>query len=428
MKKLSFLTLVLAAAPLLAAEPIQHWQTERGSRVYLVERHEVPIIDISIDIDAGEARSSEPGEATLAMRALLAKMPERFGEKTIEQTLWESGSAIDAHVSAGRARLTIRLDRNAGLESLVATDIGRQLGEAHYPNELLRPRRQALAQEMPAREKDFDAGERFWLAANDQHPYRTSALRTFDTVDDLSNMQLRRFQRKFYTPANVSVTLVGDITRERATHLADALTRYLPDGPQAPALPPLTSSVKPEKPVEVRTVKPQKEVRIGLATPFDGNLGDLAALEMADYMLGGSDFSSRLFKAIRGDHGLSYYASSSLNVMRSGLVWSMQAGTQAGQVDELQRRMQAEFDRFWQDGPTEAEFQIMQRQYLRAADLWGATNSGKLNMVARNAFMNRPTDYHEQLKAKIADLDVKTVHETFRRYFRPEMLVTVLER
>ena len=36
--------------------PIQHWQTSNGARVYFVENRDIPMIDLSIDFAAGNAR------------------------------------------------------------------------------------------------------------------------------------------------------------------------------------------------------------------------------------------------------------------------------------------------------------------------------------------------------------------------------------
>ena len=39
-----------------AALPIQHWTLSNGARVYLVESHAIPMVDVQIDLDAGSRR------------------------------------------------------------------------------------------------------------------------------------------------------------------------------------------------------------------------------------------------------------------------------------------------------------------------------------------------------------------------------------
>ena len=39
-----------------ASLPIQHWTQPSGARVFLVESHAIPMVDVQIDIDAGSRR------------------------------------------------------------------------------------------------------------------------------------------------------------------------------------------------------------------------------------------------------------------------------------------------------------------------------------------------------------------------------------
>ena len=44
--------LAVAALPAHAILPIQQWQTSSGARVYFVENHELPMLDISVEFPA----------------------------------------------------------------------------------------------------------------------------------------------------------------------------------------------------------------------------------------------------------------------------------------------------------------------------------------------------------------------------------------
>jgi predicted Zn-dependent peptidase len=58
---------VFLSSPVFAAPQIQNWQTSNGARVYFVEAHELPMVDIQLNFDAGSARDPEQkkGLATL---------------------------------------------------------------------------------------------------------------------------------------------------------------------------------------------------------------------------------------------------------------------------------------------------------------------------------------------------------------------------
>ncbi|WP_255988241.1 M16 family metallopeptidase [Chitinolyticbacter albus] len=418
----------LLALPALAVPPIEHWKTPRGSDVYFVPRSEVPLIDISIDVDAGEARADEPGVAMLAMHALLNKMPERIGEKQPWQTIIESGNLYNTRIDADRAQMTIRLDRSAGLESLLAKEIGDQLARPVYPEELLRYTRRWLAQQMPEKVENAPTSARLQATAMANHPYRLAAMATHDSVDDLSNMQLRRFHKRYYTPANLSISIVGDIPRERAVSIAETLTAYLPDGPAAQPLP-AVAPAKIDAPRQMKAISrgPQKAIVLGVPLAPSQSIDDTAALLLGNYMLGGSSFNSRLFKTIRAEDGLSYYARSQLDQMRSGGLLMLTAATKSERREELQKRLNEEFNRFWQQAPSAAEFAEMREQYLLQMSQWGATNSELLTLVADVAFHKRPLDYYSQLEQSMAKLDAAKLHAVWQRYIQPDQLVVIAE-
>ena len=73
-------TLLLALALLLwgplahAVLPIEHWTTSKGARVYFVRADAIPMLDVSLDFDAG-ARHDPPAKSGLASMttAMLAR-------------------------------------------------------------------------------------------------------------------------------------------------------------------------------------------------------------------------------------------------------------------------------------------------------------------------------------------------------------------
>ena len=60
------------AGPAAAILPIQHWQTAAGARVYFVENHELPMLDLSVEFPAGSAydTAEKSGAAAMTNRVL----------------------------------------------------------------------------------------------------------------------------------------------------------------------------------------------------------------------------------------------------------------------------------------------------------------------------------------------------------------------
>ena len=62
----------------LASLPIQFWQTSSGTRVYFVENHDLPMLDINVEFAAGSAMDTA-SKSVLAQAAYLkTKLPQRW--------------------------------------------------------------------------------------------------------------------------------------------------------------------------------------------------------------------------------------------------------------------------------------------------------------------------------------------------------------
>jgi hypothetical protein len=73
-RPLFLLTLLLWAPLASAVLPIEHWVSSRGTRVYFVRADSIPMLDISIDFDAG-ARHDPPRSPNVWPISVPARAP-----------------------------------------------------------------------------------------------------------------------------------------------------------------------------------------------------------------------------------------------------------------------------------------------------------------------------------------------------------------
>ena len=66
-KKLIIIVLLVSSGLAQAALKIQHWVLDNGARVYFVENHTIPMLDVNLDFDAGSRRdpANKAGLASL---------------------------------------------------------------------------------------------------------------------------------------------------------------------------------------------------------------------------------------------------------------------------------------------------------------------------------------------------------------------------
>ncbi|HNH24492.1 MAG TPA: insulinase family protein, partial [Accumulibacter sp.] len=105
-----FAVVLLLLAPLANAGPkIEHWLTSSGSRVYFVENHALPIIDVQVDFAAGSAHEA-PGKAGVASltRSLLDLGAAEMDETAIAGRLADIGARLSGGVDTDRASVSLR--------------------------------------------------------------------------------------------------------------------------------------------------------------------------------------------------------------------------------------------------------------------------------------------------------------------------------
>ena len=82
----------------LATPQIQHWQAPSGARVYFVENHDLPILDVAVDFAAGSSfdTAEKAGLAGLT-QGLLDLGAEEMSEDDIARNLADIGARHIAH-------------------------------------------------------------------------------------------------------------------------------------------------------------------------------------------------------------------------------------------------------------------------------------------------------------------------------------------
>jgi zinc protease len=88
---------------------IDFWKTENGVRVYFVESHELPIVDIKINFDAGSARDpkGQYGVANLTNYLMLLGAGD-LDENQISNRFSDIGATLGGGIDRDHAELSIR--------------------------------------------------------------------------------------------------------------------------------------------------------------------------------------------------------------------------------------------------------------------------------------------------------------------------------
>ncbi|KAF0812349.1 putative zinc protease [Andreprevotia sp. IGB-42] len=427
-----FVSLALGIATTSWAAPdIQHWTTPQGTNVYLVQSAAQPMLDVKIDFDAGEDRATPQtaGVATLAAAELLDFEFELMGNemRTPFEKLRATGARYYTDVSTDRASLYLRVLTSQKERALGV--IGTQLSDAKFPNGSHAWRRKAWVTELESSFGDRNKGSDATMARllYGTHPYANQDVIGADTVDDLSNRDVRRFHGRYFLAKGAVVSIVGDIDRNTAEGLVTRLMQHLPkEDPPAdlPALP--MPAAKPGSTITVPKVDAaQSTVRFGLLLP-PRNHPDYPALAIGNYILGGGDLDSRLMREIRVNNGMAYSASSSLSPMRLGSEWQASVNTKRDQTDAVLALMKKTVADFVEQGPDASELETAKNYYRQRVPFWTESNAATLEWLSTMGYYQLPLTYLSDFPKAIEQLSAADVKAAWQRWVKPEKMAIVI--
>ena len=428
MKKLLTTTLLLLALPSAHALDIQRWRTAEGTTVLLVERHENPIVDISVQFPAAGSIADPQGKNGLADFAagLLTTGTKKHDEENFNKRINDLAAQLESDNDRESSSLILRsLSRPATLRQ--AGELMQQaLSQPRYDAEVFRRTRQQA--ELALRQNESQPG---YIAMREsvkldypQHPYSAAAYTSVQSLQAVSLDDVKTFHRNQYAKEGAVVALVGDLNRRQADRLVGSLLKGLPEKAQTAAkVPPVNEQAGRRADIPFASEQAQVVMSMPLISRNDP---DYYALVAGNYILGGGGFDSRLMKTLRDEHGYVYGVSSNLMPQREKGRFVIQFATQKSQAPKALEAAESVLRRFIAEGPTEAELQQAKDNIIGSFPLRFDTNQKLLGYLGMIGLYDLPSDWMEQYPKKIEALTVDDVKKAWQRRVKPENLNTVV--
>ncbi len=435
LKKLFAVALLAASGFAQAALDIQHWTLDNGARVYFVENHTIPMLDVNVEFDAGGRRdpAGKAGLSSLTSGLLARGLKEaRLADGSVEPAMSEaeiSNALADLAAQRGggsgadRAGMSVRTLSARGTRDEAVRLLARLLAHPAFPEDLVRrdqARTVAAIRDALTRPESI-ASKAFWRLAYGSHPYGAEA--TVESVEAITRDDLQNFHRAHYVANHAVIAMIGDLTRSEADAIAKELTRRLPQGQSLPRLPDVALPVGAEE----RIPHPASQSHILVGMPaLARNDPDVFALTVGNYVLGGGGFVSRLTREVREKRGLAYSAYSYFNPMAQPGPYMAGLQTRKDQSDEALQVVRDTLTAFLRDGPTEAELSAAKDNLIGGFALRIDNNRKILENIAAIGFYRMPLDYLDTWTAQVARVSVADVRAAFARKLAMDKMVTVV--
>lgn len=435
LKRFLILLAMLACGSAHAALKIETWTLANGGRVFFVENHSIPLLDVSIEFDAGSRRDPHGKAGTAALtNAMLARglnegrAPGGMTEPALNEAQISDAFADTAAQRGGgagndRAGASLRSLSSPSERDTSVRLLARILAQPDFPADLLeRDKARTISAIKEQLIKPAAIGAKaFWRLAYGTHPYGMEA--TVASVDAITREDLVEFHRRHYVADRAVIAMIGDISRAEADAIAQQLTIRLPQGGALPALPVVQSAQGREE--RIAHPASQSHILIGGPALVRGD-PDYFALTAGNYILGGGGFVSRLMREVREKRGLAYSVYSYFNPLAQSGPFQIGLQTQKEQTDDALKVVREVLAAFLRDGPSAAELKAAKDNLTGGFPLRIDNNRKILDNIAVIGYYNLPLNYLDTWTANIAKVSAADIKAAFNRKIAADRLATVV--
>jgi predicted Zn-dependent peptidase len=431
--------MVLAESPLLADDP-RHMRfptvefnppeperlvLDNGMVVYLLEDHELPLITVNAMIRSGTwlDPADKIGLAAMTGAVMRTGGSARQSADEIDDELERMATTISISFGkeSGSASLDVlKKDFPRGLQILA--DLLRR--PAFEPSRLELARLQAIEgirrrQDNPGSVTSREFAKLLYGAA---HPSAREA--TVESVVQITRDDLISFHQATVQPNGIILGVTGDF--DKATLLAQ-LRDVFGDWPKGsvpvlniPDVPPAEAATPAVRFINKDTS--QTHVRMGHLSIKETD-PDYVALAIANDILGGGSFRSRLFNDVRTKRGLAYSVGSAF---RAGThdqgIWYLRAETKLPSTQEVVNRFVANIERLRQEPVSDAELEEAKEAYVNSFVFSFTSAASIVNRFMDLEYDGLPKDWLQQIRAKVIQLTREDILRAAQKHLQPDRL------
>ncbi len=394
-----------------------------GMQLFLLEDHELPLINISARIRTGSIY--EPADK-IGLASITGSVMRTGG------TASKTGDEIDELLEQIAASVETGIGLNSGYASMSVLKGDIDTGLAILADVLMHPEfredkiqlAKILHRSSIARRNDnvmAIAGREFDKLI--YGPDSVYARHTeYATIENISRDDLVAFHKKFYCPNNIMLAVCGDFdTDEIIKKIEEAFEGWEKTDIQLPETPEVRYEFRP-------TVNVIRKDDVNQSNIYLGHIGglrsdpDYFALILMNRVLG-SGFSSRLFKNIRSREGLAYsvFGIYSANYTFPG-VFYVGCQTKSESTVYAIRAMVEEVRKMTESEVTDEELAIARESYLNSFVFNFDTKGEIVNRLMVYEYFGYPADFLQKTKQNIEKVTKADILRVAKKHLKPDMV------
>ena len=415
-------------AKALELPAIQKRQLANGLPVTIVERHQVPVAQVTLLLFSGS--SDEPAGRYGIANMTAAMLEQGAGTRSA----LEVADAIDflgadLAAASGTDSMVVRLHAPVTRLSDALPIMADVVLRPTFPQqELDRQRRQRLTSILQARDSPETVSSVAFQRElyGPAHRYGTPQFGTAQTVASFTTDDVRAFYGSVFRPDNAALLVVGDVAPDRVLSLLDAQfgSWKAPAGPITHVkLPPTPQPAKRQVYFIDKPGAAQSQIRIGwVGVPR--STPDYFPIQVMNTILGGS-FSSRLNLNLREKHGYAYGASSAFDMRLGAGPFLAAAGVQTDKTADALKEFFVELNGIRQ--PVPADELLRAKNFVSLRFPAGFETSSDISRRLEDQMLfHLPDDYFAKYVQNIDAVTEADVHRVAQTSLDPSRFLVVV--
>ena len=343
-----------------ATLPIETWTTSSGAKVMFMQTEALPMLDVEVAFPAGDRvdPDGKEGLATL-VSILLGTATQQLNEQQIQEGFADTGAIVNSGARQDFATIGLRtLTSERELKQSIDL-LSNILQQPKFEKSIFEREKSRVISAL--RDSLVDPGElasrAFSQAIYPEHPY--GKVVTEESLQRIELEDVQTFFQEHYLGNYAVVAMVGNLESENAKQIAEQLTQGLPLntltsnplGGQGFAQ--LQAQMK-GKTEFIAHPAAQSHIIMGLPAMLRGD-DDYFDLLVANHVLGGGGFTSRLMQEIREDRGLAYSTYSYFLPLGDAGPYQAAVQTKKEQTAQALQVMRSTLFEYIENGPTQEE-------------------------------------------------------------------------
>jgi zinc protease len=406
---------------------VERLTLDNGIELYLRTDRDLPLVEMTAMIGGGSI--FDPAEMTGLSDLFVDSLRTGGAGDRSAQELEEALDNMAADLSVNSSSYAYNIGMSMRRRDMVSgvAILADMLREPGFDRQRIEVARQGLIEGVRRRNDDPGsiAGRTLARSIYRDHPFGRVASKS--SLEKIGREDLLRQHQTYFQPNNLSLAVSGDITLDELKglllqSLGSWQAAELPDM-EPPALPDMQQ--KGGISIADKDI-PQTTIMLG-HPGIDKDNPDAMALKVANYILGGGGFNSRMMREIRSNRGLAYSVYSYFQIGRFlPELFIARCETKCDSTLEVVSLMRAQMQELIDKPVSDDEIQTAKESLINSFVFAFSNSHSIVTRRQRLDFYAYPADYMQTYRQKIAAVTVEDVQRVARKYLHPDQLRIVL--